>query len=108
MHGVELHVPRGHFYSPKGPRIHWSSIWKTLVASCSRVHRTIRCTLDSEQCNDYEILDWLIFCFGGTKLSGAPVDHWPLADVAASRWRLAHWTVRRLTWMVRLIIADAG
>jgi hypothetical protein len=47
--GVELHAPRGPFYSPKGPRSLWSSIWKALVAFCSWVHRTVWCTLDSEQ-----------------------------------------------------------
>jgi hypothetical protein len=47
--GVELHAPRGPFYSPKGPRSLWSSIWKALVAFCPWVHRTVWCTLDSEQ-----------------------------------------------------------
>jgi hypothetical protein len=47
--GVELHAPRGPFYSPKGARSRWSSIWKALVTLCPRVHRTVRCTPDSEQ-----------------------------------------------------------
>jgi hypothetical protein len=33
--------------------------------------------------------DRLVRC---TELSGAPIDRWPSADVAASHWRLAHWT----------------
>jgi hypothetical protein len=37
---------------------------------------------------------------GGTGLSGALVDRWPSDDVAASRWRLTHRTIRRSTRMV--------
>jgi hypothetical protein len=47
---VELHVPRDPFYSLKGPKSCWSSIWKALVAFYPRVHRIVWCTLDSEQC----------------------------------------------------------
>jgi hypothetical protein len=65
MLGVELHAPMGPFYSPKGLRSRWSSIWKALVAFCPWVHRTIRCTTDSEQCNGYGISDWLVSCVGG-------------------------------------------
>jgi hypothetical protein len=32
------------FYSPKGVRSRWSSIWKALVAFCQRVHWTVCCT----------------------------------------------------------------
>jgi hypothetical protein len=39
--GVLLHAPRGPFYSPKGARSRWSSIWKALVAFCQRVHMTV-------------------------------------------------------------------
>jgi hypothetical protein len=35
--GVVLHAPRIPFYSPKGARSRWSSIWKALVAFCPRV-----------------------------------------------------------------------
>jgi hypothetical protein len=97
---VELHALRGSFYSPKGPRSRWSSIWKAMIAFCPRVHRTVRCTPDSEQCNDYKIPDWLVSCSGGhgtirwgTGLSGAPVDRWASANVAANHSRLAHRTV---------------
>jgi hypothetical protein len=38
---------------------------------------------------------------GGTGLSSAPVDRWPGADVATSRWLLAHRTVRRYAQPVR-------
>jgi hypothetical protein len=62
-------MPRGPFYSPKEPRSRWSSIWKALVALCPRVHRTVRSTPESEQCNDYWILDWLVSDFGGTRPS---------------------------------------
>jgi hypothetical protein len=65
MLGVELHTARGPFYSPKGPRSRWSSIWKALVAYCLWVHRTVRCTPDSEQCNNYKIPDWLVSCSRG-------------------------------------------
>jgi hypothetical protein len=71
---VVLHAPRGPFYSPKGPRSCWSSIWKALVALCPWVHRTVRYTPDSEQCNSYKILDWLVSCSRGyqTIRWGAP------------------------------------
>jgi hypothetical protein len=57
------------------------------------VHRTVWCTPDSEQCNDYEIPDWLISFSGGTRLFGAPIDRWLSANVAASHWWLAHSSV---------------
>jgi hypothetical protein len=47
MLGVLLNAPRGPFYSPKGPRSRWSSIWKALVAFYPRVHWTVRCTPDN-------------------------------------------------------------
>jgi hypothetical protein len=93
------------FYSPKETRSRWSSIWMALVAFCPRVHRTVWCTPDSEQCNDYEIPDWLVSCSGGIGLSGAPIDCWPSVDVEASCWQLAHRTVRRFTRTVWWIIA---
>jgi hypothetical protein len=85
MLGVELHAPKGLFYSLKGPRSRWSSVWKAMVAFCPRVHWTIRCTPDNEQCAGRESL---IGCFPvprGTGPSGAPLDRWPEADVAVSR-----------------------
>jgi hypothetical protein len=36
----------GPFYSPKGPRSRWRSIWKAMVAFCPRVHRTVHFALD--------------------------------------------------------------
>jgi hypothetical protein len=92
---LDLHAPRGPFYSPKGPRSHWRSIWKALVAFCPRVHQTVRCTPDSEQCVGWARAEnpWLAaFLFWGTGPSD--VGHrtiqcatWPLllADMAASR-----------------------
>jgi hypothetical protein len=38
--GVLLLASRGPFYSPKGARSRWSSIWKALVAFCLLVHVT--------------------------------------------------------------------
>jgi hypothetical protein len=49
MLGVMLHVPRVSFYSPKGQKSSLIFIWKALIAFCLRVHRTVRCTPDSEQ-----------------------------------------------------------
>jgi hypothetical protein len=86
MLGYLLHIPRGSFYSPKGPNSCWSSIWKALVAFCPWVHRTIRCTPDTAQCNDYESLIGWFPLLGGTGLSGAPNDYWPCANVSSSRW----------------------
>jgi hypothetical protein len=39
--GVMVEAPRGLFYSPKGPRIRCSSIWKVLIAFYLQVHRTV-------------------------------------------------------------------
>jgi hypothetical protein len=93
MLGVVLHAPRGPFYSPKGPRSRWSSIWQGMVAFYPRVHQTVRCTPDREQCNDNESLDWLLSAsgapdcsVGGTRLPDAPFDRWLEADVTTSRW----------------------
>jgi hypothetical protein len=49
MLGILLHAPMGHFYSPKGARSHWSSIWKAILAFCQVAHRTVRCTTGHEQ-----------------------------------------------------------
>jgi hypothetical protein len=86
MLGIVLHVRRSPFFIPKGSRSRWSSIWKALVAFCPWVQWTIRCTSDSEHCNNYEIPDWLVSCSGGTGLSGAPCGRWPLVDMAISHW----------------------
>jgi hypothetical protein len=87
-----LHAPRGPFYSHKGPRSRWSSIWQALVAFCPRVHWTVRCTPDNEQCNDRESADWLLSTSRGHRIvqwvaPEHPVHHmavgpgptWPLA-----------------------------
>jgi hypothetical protein len=70
MFGVMLHVPRCPFYSPKGARSRCWSIWKALVAFYPRVHQTVRCTLDCEQCAGWARTENpLIGCFpvlGGT------------------------------------------
>jgi hypothetical protein len=58
MLGVVLLAPRGPFYSPKGPRSRYSSIWQALVAFCPWMHRTVRRTPDSEQCNGKRSPDW--------------------------------------------------
>jgi hypothetical protein len=89
--GVELHAPRGPFYSPKGPRSCWSSIWKALVAFCPRVHRTVRCTPDSEQCVGTESRDWLVSVLGAperpVRAPDCPVLH--LTVGPRSTWQLA-------------------
>jgi hypothetical protein len=62
----------------------------SLVAFCLWVHRTVRCTPDTAQCNDYGSLHWWLSTCGGhwivrwlaldcpvhllTVGSGAPVD----------------------------------
>jgi hypothetical protein len=86
-------VPRGPFIAPKWPRSHWNSIWKALVALCPRVHRTVRCTPDTTQCNSYRSLFGCFPLLGGTEPSGGwhrnvRCSCWPLApaDVSTSRW----------------------
>jgi hypothetical protein len=78
---------------PKGPRSRWSSIWQALVALCPRVHQTIRCTPNNEQCNGRESHDCYFLLLGvpdrpegGTGPSGARPDHWSVVDVATSHW----------------------
>jgi hypothetical protein len=102
---------RGSFYSPKGPRSSWSSIWKALVAFCLQVHRTVRCTTDTR----LQITDWSLYAseghqtirwVGSTRQSGAPVDRslWLTCQVAVGR--LTHRTVRHSAWMVQWIIVE--
>jgi hypothetical protein len=86
-------APRGSFYSTKGPRSHWSSIWKAPVAFCLRLHQTIRCTPDTAQCNGYGSLYWLLSTSGGTGPSSGwhrtvRCTYWQLApaNVTTSRW----------------------
>jgi hypothetical protein len=63
----------GSFYSAKGPKSRWTFIWKALVVFYPRVHRTVRCTPDTVQCNSYESLDWLLSASGASIcLVGAP------------------------------------
>jgi hypothetical protein len=85
MLGVLLHAPRGFFYSPKGPRSHWSSIWKALVAFChgctrlSGAHRTLHSVTATDS-----LIGWFPVLgapdrpVGGTRLSGVPCDRWYL------------------------------
>jgi hypothetical protein len=48
--GVELHAPKGPFYSPKGPRSLWSTILEGPSCLLSAVQQTVWCTSNSEQC----------------------------------------------------------
>jgi hypothetical protein len=66
--GVVLHAHRGPFYSPKGARSRWSSIWKALVVLCPLVQWTVWGTPDSEQCACWarQRIPWLAnFLFWG-------------------------------------------
>jgi hypothetical protein len=106
-------VPRGSFYSPKGPRSCWSSIWKALVVLYPRVHRTVRCTPDTAQCNSYESLDWLLsaswgitLSSGGITLFGAPVDRWLWLMCQVAIDRLTHRTVQRSERTVWWVITE--
>jgi hypothetical protein len=115
MLGLQLHVPRGSFYSPKGQRSRFFFICKDLVALCPWVHRTVRCTPDSEQCTIYfhphHTDCWVSHCI--LRLSGTPdspvlprvhrwlrADHWrwrePLAAWITGQ-SSAHWTVQ---WII--------
>jgi hypothetical protein len=109
--GVMFHAPRVPFYSPRdlGPlELHLEGPGCLLSAGAPD------CPVHTRQ---WTVRGWaraenpLVGCFpilGGTGLSGAPLDHWPGADVATRRWLLAHRTVRRLARTIRWIIADAS
>ena len=87
MLGVVLQVSRGPFYSPKGPRSHWSSIWKALVAFCPRVHRTLHsATATNHLIGWFPVLGAPNLPVGGTRLSSAPCHRCLPADAATSHW----------------------
>jgi hypothetical protein len=67
--GFSSMVPRGPFYRPKGPRSHWSFIWKLPTFICSRVHQTL-------------LVSWS----GGTRLSSDPFDCRRCWRGHCSRW----------------------
>jgi hypothetical protein len=92
----------GSFYSPKGPKSHWSSIWKGPDAFCPRsgahqtqhsgtVTRSWLVTFRVSVSGGHRTVQW-----GHRTVRWAT---WPLAaaDVLDSRWLSAHRTVWRST-----------
>jgi hypothetical protein len=93
MLGVVLHAPRGPFYSPKGPRSRWSSIWKALVCfvhgctGLSGAHRIVNSVAtENHMIGWFPVLGAPDCLVGGTGPSSAPCDCWPSTEVATSRW----------------------
>jgi hypothetical protein len=82
-------------------------LWLPSVRECTRLPGAHQSVNSTRARHVRESLDWLISysraldrAVWGTRLSGAPLDCWPPVDVAVSRWRLAHRTVRRLALTV--------
>jgi hypothetical protein len=59
--------------------------WLPSVRGCTGLSGTHRTVNSAQAGREQRIPDWLLYCSGGTRLSGTPLDHWPEADVAASR-----------------------
>jgi hypothetical protein len=74
--------------------------WLSSVCGCTRLLGAHQIVNSVHAGRGRESPDWLIFCSGGTGLSGAPLDRWPPTDVAASDWQLADRIIQRLAWMV--------
>jgi hypothetical protein len=72
--------------------------WLPSICGCTRLSGAHQ-TVNSAQVHN-RVIDWFPV-LGGTRLSGAPLDRWPSANVAASHWRLPHQTVRRSMRMVQ-------
>jgi hypothetical protein len=86
--GVPFIAPRdlGNVGAPIG------RLWLPSVHGCTRLsdaHRAVNSAREQNPLIGYFLL------LGGTGLFGAPVDHWPPVDVAASHWLLAHRNVQR-------------
>jgi hypothetical protein len=72
-------------------------LWLPFVSGCtglSGAHQiVIRARAKNQVVGLFPVLGGIRPSDGGTRLSGAPLDRWPSAVMAASRWRLAHQTV---------------
>jgi hypothetical protein len=85
-------------------------LWLPFVSGCtglSGAHQiVIRAQAKNQVIGLFPVLGASDRLMGGTRLSGAPLDRWPSAVMAASRWWLAHQTVRCSSRTFRWIIAD--
>jgi hypothetical protein len=89
MLGDELHAHRGPFYSPKGPRSRWSSIWKASVRGCTGLpgaHRTVNsATTRDPLIGDFLLLEghqtfrWVAPDHLVHHMAVGPRPTWPLA-----------------------------
>jgi hypothetical protein len=84
MLGVLLHVLRGPFYISKGPRSHWSPVWKALGAFYVRVHGTAWWRTDNSCATTTESSDWSPSILGGHYTVWWPSQ--PLSCWHGRRW----------------------
>jgi hypothetical protein len=115
MLGVVLHGARVLFIAPRdlgAIGAPFGSLWLPSFRGCTGLSRAYR-TVNSVRAEN-RVIGWFPVLGGtrpsgggtrpsggGTGLSGAPLDHWPSADVATSCWRLAQRTIWRSTRTVR-------
>jgi hypothetical protein len=79
-------VPRGSFYSPKGPRSRWSFIWKLPAFLYSWVHWPVQCTPDNSCATVTKSLIGRFPSRVSTRLSSDPPSRWSLLAWPNSRW----------------------
>jgi hypothetical protein len=58
--------------------------WLPSVRGCTGLSGAHRIVNSARAGRGHRITDWLVSCSGGTRLSGAPLDRGPEADVAAN------------------------
>jgi hypothetical protein len=93
--GVVLHMPRGPFYSPKDLGVVGTPFGRLWLPSVhGRTGLSCAHWIMNNAWTENRVIGWFSV-LGDTGPSDAPLDCWPSADVVASRWRLAHRTVRR-------------
>jgi hypothetical protein len=91
MLGYCIKVPRGSFYSPKGPRSHWLLHKEAQNLPCLRAHRTVRCATrqfsappEIRSATVGRRFDWPTSFFGEALNNLVPHQ---TATTSASRWR---------------------
>jgi hypothetical protein len=90
-----LHAPRGSFYCPRGQRSHLIFIWKALVDFYPRVHWTVRCTQDNEQCVN-PFLSWRSRPMPTIGAMAHQTVRWRIGQSGTTYWSLTWHTCQSL------------